>query len=135
MFLIDIPSFEAHVKRLAAANVPPVICGSLGEAIHLSHEERVQLIKAGRKALDEAGFPDFPTIVGTGAGSTRETIELSQEAAAAGADFVIVIASGYFAGALSRPALKAFFVEVAKKSPIPVIVYNCEFSVMRNMNA
>ncbi|KAG5653823.1 hypothetical protein H0H81_010096 [Sphagnurus paluster] len=96
----------------------------MGEALHLSHAERVRLIHAGRKALDNAGFSNFPTIVGTGAGSTRETLELSNEAAAAGADYAIVIASGYFAGALTRAALKAFFVEVAQKSPIPVIIYN-----------
>ncbi|KAG6823668.1 hypothetical protein H0H92_009490 [Tricholoma furcatifolium] len=124
-YSIDIPSFEAQVARVAAAGVGPVIAGSMGEALHLSHAERVQLIHAGRKALDNAGFSDMPTIVGTGAGSTRETIELGYEAAAAGADYAIVIASGYFAGALNRAALKAFFVEVSEKCPIPVIIYNC----------
>ena len=124
--ITDIPTFEAHVARVAKANVAPVICGSLGEAIHLSHAERVTLIKAGRRALDDAGLVNFPIIVGTGAASTRETLELSNEAAAAGADYVIVIASGYFAAALTRPALKAFFVEVAEKSPIPVLIYNCD---------
>ncbi|KAF8077874.1 hypothetical protein FPV67DRAFT_1463280 [Lyophyllum atratum] len=121
---LDLPTFEAHVARVAAAGVAPVIAGSMGEAIHLSHAERVRLIHAGRKALDNAGFPNFPVIVGTGAGSTRETIELGNEAAAAGADYAIVIASGYFAGALTRAALKAFFLEVAQKCPIPVILYN-----------
>ena len=98
----------------------------MGEAHHLTHSERKVLIEAARKALDEAGYTDVPIIAGTGVGSTRETIELCHEAAEAGADYAIVIASGYFAGAFSRPALKAFFTEVAEKSPIPVIVYNCE---------
>lgn len=123
----DIPSFESHVVRVAAAGISPLLSGSMGEAIHLSHAERVRLIHAARKALDNAGFSHVPIIVGTGAGSTRETIDLTNEAAAAGADYAIVIASGYFAGALTIPALKAFFVEVSQKSPIPVIIYNCEF--------
>lgn len=110
---------------LAKANVRPLIAGSLGEGIHLTHSERASLIKAARKALNDAGFSDVPVIAGTGTGSTRETVELCHEAAAAGADFVIVITSGYFAGALTRDALKAYFVEVAEKSPLPVIVYNC----------
>ena len=99
----------------------------MGEAHHMSHSERVELIKGARKALDDAGFTDLHVIAGTGAGSTRETIQVTQEAAEAGADYAIVIASGYFAGALAnnRPALKAFFGEVAEKSPIPVIIYNC----------
>ena len=101
----------------------------MGEGLHLSHPERVILIKATREALDDAGFTDVPIIIGTGAGSTRETVQLSKEAAEAGADHVIVIAPGYFAGVLAsnKKALKAFFTEVAEKSPIPVIIYNCGF--------
>lgn len=105
----------------------------MGEAIHLSYSERVKLIHAARKALDGAGLSHVPIIAGTGAGSTRETIELTNQAATAGADYVIVITSGYFAGALAnnRAALKAFFVEVAEKSPIPVLIYNCKHSFSR----
>lgn len=121
----DLESFSAHVVRLAKANVRPLIAGSMGEAIHLTHEERNTLIRTARKALDAAGFADLPIIAGTGTGSTRETIQLCHEAAEAGADFVIVITSGYFAGALTRDALRAYFVEVSEKSPLPVIVYNC----------
>jgi 4-hydroxy-2-oxoglutarate aldolase len=112
---------------LATAGVGPLISGSMGEAHHLSHSERVTLIKTARRVLDDNNLKHVPLIVGTGAGSTRETVELSKEAAAAGADYAIVITSGYFAGALipSRKALKAFFTEVAEKSPIPVMIYNC----------
>jgi len=102
-----------------------LLSGSMGEAHHLEPSERITLIKAAREALDNAGFLRVPIIAGTGAGSTRATIELTKQAAEAGADYSIVIASGYFAGALDTPALKAFFVEVAEKSPIPVIIYNC----------
>lgn len=98
----------------------------MGEAIHLSHEERVILIKTARKALDHVGLLTVPIIAGIGAGSTRESIDLAHEAAAAGADYGIVITSGYFAGALAgnKAALKAFFQEVSSKSPIPVMIYN-----------
>ena len=103
----------------------------MGEGLHLSHSDRITLIKATREALDDAGFHDMPIIAGTGAGSTRETIQLSKEAAEAGADYVIVITPGYFASVLAtnRKALKAFFTEVAEKSPIPVIIYNCGFAL------
>jgi L-threo-3-deoxy-hexylosonate aldolase len=121
---LDIPTFKAHVVRLARVGVAPVIAGSMGEAIHLSHSERVTLIRAARKALDDDGFLHVPIIAGTGAGSTKETIQLCKEAADEGADYVIVIASGYFSGALNRKALKGFWAEVADKSPIPVMIYN-----------
>ena len=125
--ILDIPSFEAHLFRVASAGITPLVAGSTGEAIHLSHSERVELIQAARKALDKATLTHVPIIAGTGAGSTRETLELTFQAAAAGADYALVIASGYFAGALAndRMALKAFWVEIADKSPIPVMIYNC----------
>ncbi|ESK94538.1 dihydrodipicolinate synthetase [Moniliophthora roreri MCA 2997] len=123
---LDLESFQKHVLRVTSAGVGPLIAGSMGEALHLSHSERVALIQAARRTLDANGFLDVPLIVGTGAGSTRETLELSIEAANAGADFAIVITSGYFAGALAgnKKALKDFFREVSEKSPIPVMIYN-----------
>ncbi len=127
--LTDLESQVAHAICLVKAGVKPLLNGTMGEAHHLSHDERATLIKVTRKALDDAGYTDIPIIAGTGAGSTRETIQLSKEAAQAGADYAIVILSGYFAGALAnnRKALKAFWSEVAEKSPIPVIIYNCEW--------
>lgn len=59
-----------------------------------------------------------------GGNSTRSTIELSKLAADAGADIAIVIPPGYFAGAMSKEALKQFFADVAEGSPIPVMIYN-----------
>ncbi|KAL7281183.1 LOW QUALITY PROTEIN: hypothetical protein ACG7TL_004491 [Trametes sanguinea] len=122
----DIDSFTTHVVRVAKAGVGPLLAGSMGEAHHLTHAERVTLIKAARRALDDAGLTHVPLIAGTGAGSTRETVELCNEAAQAGADYAIVIASGYYAGAIAgnKKALKAFWAEVSEKSPIPVIIYN-----------
>lgn len=101
----------------------------MGEAHHLSHAERTLLIRTARQVLDDAGLHSMPIIAGTGVGSTRETLEVTKEAAQAGADYAIVIASGYFAGVLAnnRQALKDFWSEVAEKSPIPVMIYNCQY--------
>lgn len=108
----------------------PLLSGSMSEAIHLSHAERSILIKTARKVLDNAGLAKVPIISGISAGSTRECIELANEAADAGADCSIAICSGYFAGALvgNKKALKTFWTEISQKSPIPVMIYNCERS-------
>jgi len=37
----------------------------MGEAFHLSHDERVVLFKAAREALDEAGLNETVLIAGT----------------------------------------------------------------------
>lgn len=126
----DVPTFEKHVVRMAQAGVGLVLSGSMSEAHHLTPDERVTLIKAARSALDQAGLTQVPIIAGTGVGSTRESISLSKQAAAAGADYAIVITSGYYAGALAgnTAALKAFFTDIADASPIPVMIYNCGLS-------
>lgn len=51
--------------RLAKIGMQPVVCGSMGEAFHLSHDERIILFKAAREALDEAGLKDTVVIAGT----------------------------------------------------------------------
>ncbi|GAA6049621.1 hypothetical protein JCM3770_005039 [Rhodotorula araucariae] len=122
---LDLDTFKQHAQFVAAAGVGLVALGSMGEAVQLTHDERNAIIAAAREALNaDSALDDIPLIVGTGASSTRETIQLTREAAELGADFAMVIAPGYFAGALSKQALKQFFVDVAEASPIPVIVYN-----------
>lgn len=66
-------------------------------AVQLTHSERNTLVSAAREALDaDPALAKIPLIVGTGASSTRETIELTREAAERGADFAMVIAPGAF---------------------------------------
>ncbi|WVQ96034.1 hypothetical protein IAU59_003134 [Kwoniella sp. CBS 9459] len=121
---LDLDTFRKHVVKLAKVGMQPVICGSMGEAFHLSDDERATLFKETRKALDEAGLKDTVVIAGTGGNSTQQTIRLSKLAAEAGADVVIVIPPGYFAGAMTRDALKTFFLDVQAASPLPVMIYN-----------
>jgi 4-hydroxy-2-oxoglutarate aldolase len=97
-----------------------VVMGSNGEFVLLSHEEKVELIQfvcnkcKGKK----------PVIAGTGAESTEETIRLSQAAAKAGADAVLVVTPNYYKGSMTDPVLKKFYNDVADASPAPVILYN-----------
>ncbi|KKP02764.1 dihydrodipicolinate synthase [Trichoderma harzianum] len=94
----------------------------MGEAVHLTPQERIKLVQTLRNALDSIGLQKTPIVAGVGGNSTRETIQLARDAAAAGADFALVIAPGYWAGYLKgNPAVvKRFFVDVAAGSPIPV---------------
>jgi 4-hydroxy-2-oxoglutarate aldolase len=125
---LDIPAFRSHLLFTARAGTIPVIAGSAGEAVHLSPHERSLLIRTARQALSEAELEDtIPIVAGVGVPSTRETIRLATEAAEAGADFVLVLPPGYYAGVLQKDggeALKRYFVDVAAASPLPVILYN-----------
>lgn len=63
--LADLTTFTTHVVRLAHAGMWPVISGSMGEAHHLTVEERKVLLVEARKALDEAGLEKTPILAGT----------------------------------------------------------------------
>ncbi|KAH7007575.1 hypothetical protein EDB80DRAFT_752134 [Ilyonectria destructans] len=123
-----LPAFFNDKDELDVAKpgVIPVVSATMGEAAHLDRQERVQLIRALRSALDENDLHRTPIVAGVGATSTRETISLAKDAAAAGAEFVLVIAPSYFASALKAnpTAIKTFFIDVASESPVPVVIYN-----------
>lgn len=122
---VDVQTTAAHAVRLAKAGVAGITTqGSNGEAVHLSHKERNLVTSTTRKALDEAGFGYMPLIVGCGAQSTREAIELCEDAAANGGDYALVLPPAYYQGLFSKDTVVNFFRDVATASPIPILIYN-----------
>src|SRR3982074_701129 len=97
-----------------------VALGSNGEAAHLTEAERLQWIGSVRRALPAP----LRLIAGTGADSTRATIERTGAAAAEGAEAALVIAPSYFRRQLTAQALRAHYHAVAEASPIPILIYN-----------
>jgi 4-hydroxy-2-oxoglutarate aldolase len=97
-----------------------VVMGSNGEAVHLSYDERFQLIEDVRGLL-----PDHRLLIaGTGCPSTRETIVMSRRAASLGADAVLVLPPHYYRGRMTHDALVRHFRAVADACSVPVILYN-----------
>ncbi|KAJ5781982.1 uncharacterized protein N7518_010465 [Penicillium psychrosexuale] len=110
--------FFAYLSKTGLAGL--VILGTNSEAFLLTREERAQLISTARAAVG----PDFPLMAGVGAHSTKQTLELAQDAAAAGANYLLILPPAYFGKATNMNVVKRFFSEVAAKSPLPVVVYN-----------
>jgi 4-hydroxy-2-oxoglutarate aldolase len=97
-----------------------VVLGSNGEAAYLEHAEKVRLLQAARAAIPA----DKLLIAGTGCESTASTIELTRQAADAGANAALVITPNFYDGKMSPDALVKHFCAVADASPIPVLLYN-----------
>ena len=97
-----------------------VALGSNGEAAHLTEAERRQWIGWVRSALPAP----LRLIAGTGAESTRATIERTRAAEADGAEAALVIAPSYFKRQLTVEALRAHYHAVAEASSIPILIYN-----------
>lgn len=122
---IDEHTTKQHAVRLAQAGVAGLVAhGSNGEAVHLSHTERSLVTKTTREALDSAGYANLPVIVGCGAQSTRETIELCVEAAEAGGSHALVLPPSYYGGLVPTDLILQHFRAVADASPVPVLIYN-----------
>lgn len=122
---VDVATVAKHAVRLAKAGLAGITTqGSNGEAVHLSHEERKLITSTTRKALDAAGFSDMPIIVGCGAQSTREAIELANDAKASGGDYALVLPPSYFKAAYSHADIIQFFEDLASASPVPILIYN-----------
>lgn len=122
---LDLATIGKHAVRLAKAGVAGLTTqGSNGEAVHLSHAERKLVTQTTRKALNDAGFQSLPLIVGCGAQSTRETIELCREALASGGDYALVLPPSYYKPMHKSDTITEFFQDVADSSPIPILIYN-----------
>src|ERR687890_272893 len=108
---IDTQALAANVERLVPG-------GSTGEFTTLSHAERRTLTEA----TVEAAAGRVPVVAGTGALSTRETVELSVHAEAAGAAAVMIVPPFY--DPLSWRELLAHYTAVADAIGIPIMYYN-----------
>src|SRR3954451_11942821 len=84
---IDTRALAALVERLVGAGVGGLVPGgSTGEFTTLTNAERRQLVEV----TVDAAAGRVPVVAGTGALSTRETVELSLHAERAGAAAVMV---------------------------------------------
>lgn len=118
---LDLESQSKYFAYLSTTGLTGlVILGTNSEAFLLTREERSQLIATARAAVG----PDFPLMAGVCAHSTKQTLEFAQDAAAAGANYLLVLPPAYFGKATNMNVVKRFFSEVAAKSPLPVVVYN-----------
>jgi len=97
-----------------------VVLGSNGEFAYLSNEEKLELVAFVRKNFTK----DKKLIAGAGCESTKETIELSCQMAELGADAVLLLPPNYYKGSMKEDILYNHFIDVADKSPVPVMIYN-----------
>lgn len=118
------PDYDALVakgRELVQVGMSGVVyCGSMGDWPLLSEAQRqegvARLVKAG-----------VPTIVGTGAVSTREAVAHAAHAAKVGAQGLMVIPR-LLSRAASPAAQKAHFTAVLQAAPeLPSVIYNSPY--------
>ncbi|MGH2694390.1 MAG: 4-hydroxy-tetrahydrodipicolinate synthase [Actinomycetota bacterium] len=117
-------SLDVKAARALAAHLVDhgsdglVVCGTTGESPTLSHDEKLSLFE---NVVEEVSGR-ARVIAGSGTYDTRESIELTREAADRGVDACLIVTPYY-----SKPpqnALEAHFGAVADASEVPIIVYD-----------
>ena len=115
---IDYDTLREDAQRLEAAGVDGLVpMGSTGESATVSHDEHVEVIEAVVDAVD-----DIPVIGGSGSNNTAEALELSERAADAGADALLLISPYY--NKPEQRGLIEHYETIADAVDIPQIVYN-----------
>ncbi len=98
-----------------------VVCGSTGESVMLSTEEKIELWGI----VAEHAAPEKLLIAGTGCESVRETVKLTNCAAGMGYKAAMVRTPHYYKNLLNNSAAQmVFFRAVADQSKIPLMIYN-----------
>mgnify|MGYP005849479259 CR=1 FL=1 len=98
-----------------------VVCGSTGESVYLTTEEKIQLWEW----VAEWAAPEKLLLAGTGMESVRETVDLTNRAAALGYKAAMVRTPHYYKNLLNNPAAQTLYYRaVADQAKIPLMIYN-----------
>ncbi len=124
---IDHETLREHAQRLERAGVDGVApVGTTGESATMTHDEHIEVVETVIDAVD-----DIPVIAGSGSNNTREALELSERAADAGADGLLLISPYY-----NKPepdGMEHHFRAIADAVDLPQIVYNVPSRTGRNV--
>jgi 4-hydroxy-tetrahydrodipicolinate synthase len=122
---------HAAAQRLARLLVADgsdgvVVAGTTGESPTLGDDEKIDLLRAVKEAI-----PGRSVVAGTGGNDTRHSVELSERAAHAGADALLVVVPYY-----NKPTQEGMYRHFKAVAGVgPVIMYNIQSRTGTNMTA
>ncbi|TME09102.1 MAG: 4-hydroxy-tetrahydrodipicolinate synthase [Chloroflexi bacterium] len=103
-----------------------VVAGTTGEAPALSDDEKIELVKAIKKAI-----PKHSVVAGTGSNDTHHSVKLSERAMKAGADALLAVVPYY-----NKPPQEGMYQHFKAIAEVgPTIMYNIQGRTAINMTA
>lgn len=116
---VDFEALKSLIERQILSGVESlVVLGTTGESPTVSYEERDEIIKASKEAINGRAR----LIVGTGSNSTKTAQKLTQVAEKLGADGVLCVTPYY--NKATPTSLATHYKEIAGATDLPVILYN-----------
>ena len=118
---LDEAGFKRNIRDFVKQGVGGLlVAGSTGEGPYLSNDEKLRLVDWARRLVR----PPQVLLATTGLETTRETIQLSREAIARGADAILAVPPSYFKSRMDSPTLTAHFQTVADALKRPLLIYS-----------
>lgn len=118
---VDYGALAANIARYNETGLRGYVpLGSNGEAVHLSPDERRQVIATVKRAATSGHV----IVAGVNEFTSRAAIEASHVAIDCGADAVLVITPYFYKSSMNQDRLARHFNEVGDNSPLPVLIYN-----------
>ena len=116
---LDFPAFSQLIEHQIAGGTKGLVpCGTTGESATLSLDEHLTVMK---HCIDTVKGR-CPVIAGTGSNNTTEAIELTQAAAAMGADAALLITPYY--NKPTKAGLLAHFQAIHDATSLPLFLYD-----------
>lgn len=116
---VDYPSLSKLVEMHIEAGTSAIVAaGTTGESACLSFDEKINVIRHCVDAAKER----VPVIAGTGAQSTKATIELTDAAIHVGADGALIMTPAYIKP--TQDGLYQHYYDIAHAVALPIILYN-----------
>jgi dihydrodipicolinate synthase/N-acetylneuraminate lyase len=126
---IDQEAFSINVERMFDNRATGIVVGGCtGEFWALSHEERCQLFHLGVQSAKERG----DVIVGTGAITAKETIQLTLEAEQAGCSGALILPP-YFVK-LTDDEIFCHYEKISAETNLPIILYNIPANAVNSIS-
>jgi 4-hydroxy-tetrahydrodipicolinate synthase len=125
---IDEPALRELVEFQIGAGIGALVpCGSTGESATMSYAEHHRVVEI----VVSTARGRVPVLAGTGSNNTREAIELTGHAKAAGADGALLISPYY--NKPTQEGIVAHFAIIARETDFPLLVYNIPGRTASNM--
>ena len=109
---------EILEEQISAQTDSIIICGTTGESATMSEEEHMKVIRFAIERVNHR----IPVIAGTGSNCTATAVQMSKEAAAAGAEGVLLVTPYY--NKATQNGLIAHYTKIAEEAKVPAILYN-----------
>jgi 4-hydroxy-2-oxoglutarate aldolase len=118
---IDRRAFTHNIEQWNADQLAGyLVIGSNSETAFLNTDEKLALVKLAVKYQ----APGRHLMAGTGCESLRETIAFTQACADLGVASALVLTPHYYDRVMDSEHLIRFYIDLADRSPIPILIYN-----------